>query len=548
MNYNIKQMFVVKSGTTLLTSGNTSDLVEGQLGVFKGDYTALAAAPTGLQAPHIIIAEGSGNTEVGSFKTSKIYLKKVTAWRGYSADTTGKEQITYIGWDEINQCESPSIQCDKSYTVIIRVFEHYLRSVYCPYLQEGVVVKSACCADCSSNCDDLDCSAVFEEFAKKINENPRLKNYVTASVVKNLISGSPATTKFALVLPDPGTNVGGVVDFTYSTAAAGLTNGTYTAVTGTASASGINAEFTVVVAGGVVTGITVTTAGTLYVTGETITIAGTAITGGTTPADDIVLTVIETSGEEGVLIGAIRDFYSSVVDDVQTDIVYSADTDSSDGDSNSTGNVMIELTPSAGVELEDMEPYNGIAWIELPCADEGTAVYACGLKLVGTTPTGFTAPDCIPDAVPYIANKVRFKVYAGEAPSSSQLEDMPDFCNLWEIKNTQEIKYPVGEGTAIAELERNYAGYNQPQFSSHRYYIPYFNGNFITFADDSLEYDIYELEYEDPSPSGFEHKTTDGMSIMIAVPSTMNAWKTSFEAILNGWIALSPAYESPVVL
>jgi len=541
-------MFVVKSGEALLTSGNTSNLSEGQVGVFASDYTALAAAPSVSTSPYIYIGEGSGNTELGSFKSSKIYLNKVTAWRGSSADTTGKEQITYVGWDEINQCDSPSIQCDKSYTVVIRVFEHYLRSAYCPYLQEGVVVKSACCADCSSNCDDLDCSTVFDEFAAKINANPRLNQYVTASVVKNLISGTPATVKYALVLPDPGTNVGGVVDFTYATSAAGLTNGSYTGVTGTASGSGSAAEFTVTVAGGVVTAVVVTTAGTDYVTDETITIAGTAITSGTTPADDIVITVIETEGAEGVLIGAVRAFYSSVVDDAQTDIVYSADTDSSDGDANATGNVMIELTPSAGVLLSDLEPYEGIAWVELPCADAGDAVYACGLKIVGTTPTGFNAPDCIPDSVPYIANKVRFKVYAGEAPSSSQLEDMPDFCNLWEIKNTQEIKYPIGEGIAIAELERNYAGYNQPYQSSHRYWIPYFNGDFITFADSALEYDIYELEYIDPSPSGFENKTGDAMAVMIAVPSSMTSWKTAFETIMNTYLANSPAYQASVTL
>jgi hypothetical protein len=553
MNYNIKQMFVVKAGRSLLATGTTASLAEGQLGIFKPDYTPITSAPTGLQAPYLILAEGTGNTEVGSFKTSKIYLKKVTAWRGNAADSTGKEQITYIGWDEINATNSPGIQCDKSYTVIVRVFEHYLRSVWCPYLQEGVVVKSACCADCTGNCDDLDCSVVFDEFATKINTNPRLKNYVTASVVKTLVSGSAPTTKFGLVLQDPGTNVGAVTDVNLNaTAAAGFTPGTYTGITMTSTSglgTGATYNFTVS-AGGLLTAVSVNAAGSGYVIGEVITFLGTKILGGATPADDFTITVTSTSGAEGVLLSNIRTLYASKVANVETDIVYSAAAGSSDGDVNATGNVMIELTPLSTVTLASMDPYLNAEWIDITAAS--TAVYACGLKLVGTTPNGFNAPDCIPDAVPYIANKVRFKVYAGEAPSSSQLEDLPDFCNLWSIENTQEVKYPVGVGTAIAEIERNYAGYNQPAVSSHRYWIPYYNGDFITFADSALEYDVYELEYDDPSLGGFENKTVDALSIMVAIPkdaATISAGtKAAFEATLNGWLALSPAYSGPVAL
>lgn len=548
MNFNITQMFVVKSGSSLLTSGNTSNLTEGQLGVFKSDYTALAAAPSVSTSPYIYLAQGSGNDEIGSFKTPAIYLDKVVSWRGESADTTNKEQITYVGYDEINDCKSPTIGCGKEYTLVIRVFEHYLRSVYCPYLQDGVVVKSACCDDCTSNCDSLDAKPIFDEFAEKINANPRLNKYISAEVVSKLISGSPATTKFSLVLPDPGAAAGGVVDVTSSIPGGSTyTNGTYTGITGTASASGTGATFSITITSNAITALTVTAAGSGYVIGETITISS-GITGLSSPAEDITLTVTETDSAEGLLLGAIRDFYSSKVDDAETDIVFSSDSDASEGDANSTGNVMIEMTPSAGVTLDEIEDYNGVKWTALPCADEGTAVYAVGLKLTGITPAGLTS-TVGPDANPYIANKTRFKVYAGEAPGSTQLEDMPNFCDLWDITTTQEVKYAIGEGYAIAEIERNVKGNTLP--GARRFWIPYFNDTDLIkyFTDTTLEYDIYYLEHLDPTAGkAFENKTNQGNLIAIAVPSTMTSWKSSFESIMNTYLANSPAYEAAVTL
>jgi hypothetical protein len=86
---------------------------------------------------------------------------------------------------------------------------------------------------------------------------------------------------------------GAVSTTSYTTSAAGVTAGTYTGKTGTASASGTGATFTIVVGGGgTVTSVTLTGEGSGYVVGETITILGTAMTGGTTTADDIVVTVV----------------------------------------------------------------------------------------------------------------------------------------------------------------------------------------------------------------------------------------------------------------
>jgi hypothetical protein len=348
MNRNVKQIFVVKAGTTLRVTGTTANLTQGQIGVFRPNFAAIdnAAVPTPAQSPYIMLAEGTGDTSLGSFKTSRIYLNKVTAWRGTAFSTSSQEmKVTTV---------PGSLKCERTYVFTVRIFEHFLHSVFCPYLQESVMITTPCCDDCAGDCDNLVPAEYLTEIITKINANPRLSSYVVATV--------------------------------------------------------------------------------------------------------------------------------------------------------ETGNIV----------------------------------------LTGKVVEGLTAVDCLPDTVPYLANKVRFKVYAGEAAGSSQLEDIANFCDLWVSTTTQNVVYPVGEGAAIVEMERHFAGYNQPNTSGYRYNIPYYNGDLITFADKTLSYDIYELEYLDPSAEGFEHKTAVPMSIVVAFPSSLSAEADKFETILNTWLANSPAYQGAV--
>ena len=71
----------------------------------------------------------------------------------------------------------------------------------------------------------------------------------------------------------------------------GLPNQITAGLTGTTNGSGVNAEFTISIASGLLTTITITTVGQGYITGDLITILGSSLTGGSTPANDIILTV-----------------------------------------------------------------------------------------------------------------------------------------------------------------------------------------------------------------------------------------------------------------
>ena len=71
----------------------------------------------------------------------------------------------------------------------------------------------------------------------------------------------------------------------------GLPNQITAGLTGTTNGSGVNAEFTIGITSGALTTITITTVGQGYITGDLITILGSSLTGGSTPANNIILTV-----------------------------------------------------------------------------------------------------------------------------------------------------------------------------------------------------------------------------------------------------------------
>lgn len=525
----IRQLYVPTG--TLQTSGEVFDLNTSannyKMGFYNpSDFTALSSA-SGVT--ELIAAFGSGDSKLGTFKTSKIKTSNIISFEGYAPDTTVEQQITYIGFDEINDSKSPSLGCDEEYYATFKIWEGYSAGIYQPLIQDSIRIKTACCSDCSTNCDSLDCKEYFTKAAADINANPLLSKYITASVVSKC-TGSADTTVFALTLPDPGTNVGGVSDFSY-TYTGTYTNGTYTGVTGTASGSGASAEFTAVVLSNVIT-LTLTTAGTGYVVGETIVISS-GITGLSSPAEDVTVTVVTTTGPEGVLLEAVQTAYSAYVDDVNTDIVITADTDG-DQDSNSTGNIRIELTPSAGVVLADLNAFEGIAWEEVTLT-AGTETCVCGLKIVGNALDEF-GNTCIPDAVPYVANLVRFKVAVHPGPGSTMDFDLEDECSPWFITTTQEIKFPVGEGKAMAELERHYFRNNLPEVIQRGYYwSPIFNeasSNFL-HVDTSKTYFQYILKYYDPSSQGFDNKDRHVHELMILVPTDNTTLANSVEGFLS---------------
>ena len=438
MNHKITQIFVP---TSVSTSATTDALGSQVLGVYNPTTFANIGA-AGVDADFLVaIGSAAVGSKYGSFKTSAIKLSNIISVTKTVHDNTIKQQITYIGFDEVNDSKSPSFSCDEEYVVTLKISEYWSKGIFQPMIQESVRVKTACCADCAGGCDSLGCSTYMSEIAAKINASPLLSKYVTATYV---YKGTLPTYKYTLTIPDSFTS-GAAATYITSTLQPAYPAGTYGTITLTADADG---------------------------------------------ADD----------------------------------------------ANTTGNTMFEIaTPLVDITL--MPVFNGVAW-EKVLVSAGS-VTACGVKITGNALDEF-GNACVPDAVPYVFNLVRFKVNIHEGPYNTQDFDIENFCAAIPVTTTQEIKYPIGAGKAMAEMERHYFTNNLPAVSEARYYWnPIYNEDVKFYVNNAATYNAYELTYEEASSDGFEKKSVNTHSVLLLVDSTASSLITSVENLLTNFTGLS---------
>jgi len=230
------------------------------------------------------------------------------------------------------------------------------------------------------------------------------------------------------------------------------------------------------------------------------------------------------STAETAVLTTLRSVYASYVTTPSSDIVITSDADG-DSDADSLGNTMYELTPLASVT--SLPNFNGVAW-EKVLVSAGS-VTACGVKIEGKVLDEF-GNACVPDAVPYVFNLVRFKVNVHEGPYNTQDFDIENFCAAIPVTTTQDIKYPLGVGVAMAEMERHYFTNNLPATAdARRYWNPIYNedSNGFLYVNSATTYDMYEITYIEPSPIGFEKKTENVHSVVILAASGVTAAVTT---------------------
>lgn len=423
MNHKITQVFVPTSVSTTLT---TDALGKQVMGVYNPNTYANIGG-TAADADFLVaIGSEAVGSKYGSFKSSAIRLANILSTRKTVADTTTQQQITFIGYDEITTSKTPTFACDEEYFVTFKIDEYWSKGIYQPMIQESVRVKTTACSECGGGCDSLNCYSFMQELTDKINANPILSKYLSAT---HSIVGSAPTYRYVLNLPDPG-----------------------------------------------------------------------------------------NATAEGNLLTALQAYYPSGT--------YGTITETNTEDADSTGQIFfIIATPL--VAIDQMPAYNGVAW-EKQLVSAGS-VTSCGIKVTGKAVDAF-GNACVPDAVPYVFNLVRFQAKVHKGPFTSMDFDIEDPVNPWSVTTVQNIKYPIGAGSAMAEFERNHFTNNLPAVAEARYYWnPIYNedANKYLYVNSANTYDMYEITYLEDSPVGFEKKTRNTHSLVILAEAGVTAAVTT---------------------
>ena len=448
MNYDFTQVFVPTNKYT--TTGNGFDALGARIfGVFTPTYVANTDQLVGFQSVNyttgaptpsttqpfkeIVLAVGTGTSypanKFGSFKSPVIRKGKLTQVSYVPADASAaKQQITYLGYDEVNDFKSPSFSCDEEYVVTIKIDEYWSKGVFQPMIQESVRVKTVNCSECGGGCDALDCYDIMASVASKINANPLLSKYVNAT---HVFKGSAPSYKYTLTLPDAGNST----------------------------------------------------------------------------AENAVLT-------------ALQAYYPSAT--YGTIAITTTDTDG-DTDADALGNILYEIATPLIANVADMPTYLGVAWESVKSS--AGSVTACGVKLEGKALDAF-GNACVPDAVPYVFNLVRFQVVAAKGPFTTQDFDINDLTGPWYVTKTQDVKYAIGAGSAMAELERHFFRNNLPNVAESVYYWnPIYNEdvNQFLYVNSTLLYNVLSVKFLDDSPVGFEKKSVNSHEVLIMVDTTNEA-------------------------
>jgi hypothetical protein len=157
-DFSLTTLFVVPVGQDAVpSSGSTQNLAQGDVGIFKSDYSVATAANIAA-SPYFYIAQGRINTYLqGSKRSDKIKgcpsgsgcNSNVTEWYKVSGCPTAANQITDV--------TNFTVQCGESITLTLRAHSSYIDTLYFNGFTRSVTIQAPCC-----NCDDNPCADVSD--------------------------------------------------------------------------------------------------------------------------------------------------------------------------------------------------------------------------------------------------------------------------------------------------------------------------------------------------------------------------------------------------
>lgn len=185
MDFSLTTLFVLPTGNLVADGFKRENLQPTQFGVFNSRYKAVTTANEAMKSPHIVFGQGRIENVPGlTHKYSdKVSRGSLIEWTKTSASEAPKNQITYAGFDGVDNTKTIKAGCNEQYSLTIRGRSLYLDTAYAYGLTQSVTVTTPCCEQCGDNCETIDPRWLANEFARKINEHVLLSKYYVATPV-----------------------------------------------------------------------------------------------------------------------------------------------------------------------------------------------------------------------------------------------------------------------------------------------------------------------------------------------------------------------------
>jgi hypothetical protein len=185
MDFSLTTLYVLPSGSLVADGFKRENLQPTQFGIFNSRYRAVTTANDAAKSPHIVFGQGRIENVPGltSKYSDKISRGSLIEWYKTNGSPTAKHQITYAGFDGVDNTKTLKAGCDEVYSLTIRGRSLYIDTGFAYGLTRTVTVMTPCCEDCGDNCEVIDPRWLANAFAAKINEEPLLSKFYVATPV-----------------------------------------------------------------------------------------------------------------------------------------------------------------------------------------------------------------------------------------------------------------------------------------------------------------------------------------------------------------------------
>lgn len=493
MDFSLTTLFVLQNGDLAPANFKRENLKPTQFGIFNSRYKAVVDAAGANASPYIVFGQGRIENVPGlTHKYSdKVSSRSLIEWYKTTGSPTAKNQITFVGFDGLDNTKTIKAGCDEQVSITVRARSLYIDTAYAYGLTRTVTVTTPCCEDCGDNCETVDARIVAQALAEALNKEPLLKNYIVATPVSEC--GTPASEPTVVdVVVYHGVKTDAGDPFALATVQNLFPNDDvklYSHADGVSTYEIVRIDSDPAPADG--NGIDWSAFDTAVKVQRSFT-----------------LTISTT--DDAATLTALQAFYP---DDTVTQV------ESNDTEAKyklvQTSTSIHETANTANAVYPVVQAYESLEWVPEVVTLDGADCVA-GVKIEGKSLDKYGNP-CDPIAFPHEFDKLTFEVFAYTGAPTSQDFITFDRCDNIPVTTTQKSTFATGSGDEIFELEKRYHSYQTTM--KHIYHLPAYNGAFVRYSDPNAFYDTYVLKFKSPDLTTWSEDSRQDETVIFAVPT-----------------------------